>query len=86
MLALALGAARRHSAPVAAVVALQPLACARQAGFVESRLVMRERDRAVLALQLFSAGAADHGEGVAAAVEQNQRLLAALERSLASAR
>ena len=43
---------------------------------------MRERDGAVLALELFAAGAAHHGKGIAAAVEQNQRLLAALERRL----
>ncbi len=41
---------------------------------------MRQRDGAVLALQLFAAGAADHGKRVAAPVEQNQRLLAALQR------
>ena len=47
--------------------------------------VMRESNGAVLALELFAAGAADHGKGVAAAIEQNQRLLAAFERRLASA-
>ena len=41
-----------------------------------------EGDGAVLALQLFSAGAADDGEGVAAAIEQDQRLLAAIESRL----
>ena len=43
---------------------------------------MRQRDGAVLALQLVSAGAADHGKRIAAPVEQNQRLLAAIERRL----
>ena len=81
VLALAFGASRRHSALEAAVVALQPLSGAGQAVFVIG-LVMRECDRAVLALELFAAGAADHGEGIAAAVEQDQRLLAALERRL----
>jgi hypothetical protein len=41
--------------------------------------VVRERDGAVLALQLFAAGAADHGKRVAAPVEQDQRLLAAIQ-------
>jgi hypothetical protein len=45
-------------------------------------LVVRERDGAVLAFEFFAAGAAHDGEGVAAAVEQNQRLFAALERRL----
>ena len=82
MLAVALGAARRNRAPVAAVVALQPLALARYASIFAGRLVVGERDGAVLALQLFAAGAADHGKRIAAPVEQNQRLLAALERRL----
>ncbi len=43
---------------------------------------MRERDGAVLAFELFAAGAAHHGKRVAAPVEQNQRLLAALQRRL----
>ena len=43
---------------------------------------MGERDGAVLALQLFAARAADHGERVAAAVEQDERLFAAVERCL----
>ena len=44
--------------------------------------MVRQRDGAVLALEFFSAGAAHDGKGVAAPVEQNQRLLAALERRL----
>ena len=43
---------------------------------------MGESDGAVLALELFSAGAADHRERIAAPVEQNQRLLAAIKRLL----
>ena len=81
MFALALGAAGRHLARETAVVALQPLTFAGQSIFVR-RLVMRKRNRAVLAIELFAAGAANHGEGVAAAIKQHQRLLAALKRSL----
>ena len=40
---------------------------------------MRECDGAVLALELFTAGAADDGKGVAAAVEEDDGLLAAVE-------
>ena len=40
---------------------------------------MGKGDGAVLALQLFTAGPADHGKGVAPAVEQDKRLLAAIE-------
>jgi len=63
-------------------VALQPLAFARHARVFSGVLVVGQRDGAVLALQLFAAGAADHGEGIAAAVEQDQRLLAAIESGL----
>ncbi len=45
-------------------------------------LVVGEGDGAVLALQLFAAGAADDDEGIAAAVEQDDGLLAAVERRL----
>ena len=45
-------------------------------------LVIGERDGAVFALELFAAGAAHDDEGVAAAVEQDDRLLAAIERGL----
>jgi hypothetical protein len=78
--AAALGAAGGHGAPEAAVVALEPLAFAGHDRRLRRALVVGERDGAVLALQLFAAGAADDGEGVAAAVEQDQRLLAAVER------
>ena len=79
MLAVALGAARRYRALVAAVVALEPLACVRNAGLIQRWLMVRERDRAVLALELFSAGAADHGKRIASPVEQDQRLFAAIQ-------
>ena len=83
VLALALGAARRHRAPEAAIVALQPLPRLRQyRNLHDGCFVVRQRDGAVLALQLFAAGAAHHGKRVAAPVEQDQRLLAALERRL----
>ncbi len=60
-------------------MAFQPLAFASLQLFKRS-LVVRQSDGAVLALQLFAAGAADHGKGVAAAIEQDHRLLAAIER------
>ena len=46
------------------------------------RLVVGEGDGAVLALELFAAGAAHDDKGVAAAVEQDDGLLAAIERGL----
>jgi hypothetical protein len=82
MLARALGAAGGHGAPVAAVVAFEALARVGNACVFCRRLVVGERDGAILALQLFSAGAADDGEGVAAAVEQDERLLAPVQGSL----
>ena len=81
VLGLALGAGCGHGAPIAAVVALQPLAGVGDLGVV-GRLVIRQRDRAVLALELFAAAAAHHDEAVAAAVEQDDDLLAAIERGL----
>ncbi len=80
MLAVALRASRWNRPPVAAIVALQPLPRARNLSLVESRLVMRQRNCAVLAFQLFAACTADYRERVAAAIEQNQRLLVAFER------
>ena len=46
------------------------------------RLVIRHRDRAVLALDLFAAAPAHHGERISAPVQQNDHLLAAIERGL----
>ena len=80
MFAVALGAACGHGAPETAVVTFQPLAFARNSRVFRRGLVVRERDGAILALQLFSAGPADYRKRVAAAVEQNQRLLAAIQR------
>ena len=70
VLAVALGAARRNRPAKAAVVALQPLPRTRNPrifsrgshgqvlvrGVVSRRLMVRQRNRAVLALQLFTAG------------------------------
>src|ERR1039458_417230 len=80
MFAVALGTAGGDGAPVAAVVAFEALARAGQTGIFGRRFVVGERNGAILALQLFSAGPAEDSEGVAAAVEQDERLLAAFER------
>lgn len=87
MFAVALWTASRNRAPEAAIVALEALSFAGEsvvwgAGVLRRRLVVRERDGAVLALELFAAGAADDGERVAAAVKQDNGLLAALQCSL----
>ena len=63
-------------------MALQPLPLARDLGGVGGRLVMRQRDRAVLAFQLRPTRAADHRRRIAAPVQQNQRLLSAVQRRL----
>src|ERR1700683_3510375 len=80
MLAIALGAARRRRTPESAVVAFQPLTFPSLTGILGRRLMVRQRDGAVLALQLFSARAGDHSKRVAAPIQQDQRLLAAFER------
>src|SRR6266568_7699783 len=79
MLAVAIGTTCGHDATEAAVVALKALAGTGQAGIFGGRLVVGECDGAVLALQLLPAGTADDGERVAAAVEQDERLLTAIE-------
>lgn len=79
MLAIAILASRRHSAPEAAVVTFETLAGPGQARIFRWRLVVGERDGAVLALQLLPAGAADDSERVAATVEQNERLFSSIE-------
>src|SRR6185437_13607856 len=81
VLGVALRAAGRDGAAVSAVVALEALPFTGEAVFGR-RLVVREGDGAVLALELGAAGAAHDGEGVTAAVEQNDGLLAAFEGSL----
>src|SRR5580692_5846139 len=77
--ACAPGALRRHCLLVAAVVALQALARTGDVGVLGRRLMMRQRDRAVPAIELFSARAAHHCKRVTAPVKQDERLLAALE-------
>src|SRR5258708_3099569 len=82
VLAVALGTTRRHRAPIAAIMALEPLALARNLCLVRRRLVMSERNGAVLALELCAARPAHHGEGIAAPVEQDQGLFSAIEGGL----
>src|SRR3954451_15672751 len=62
MLALALGAELGHGAPVAAVMALQPLSDMGVLVIRMHRLVVLQSDRAVLALQPLAAGPAHHHE------------------------
>ena len=79
MLAVALRTLRRHGALESAVVALEPLPARAMPVFAGGLWC-------VSAMAQFwhssfcAAGAADHREGIAAAVEQNDRLLAAFER------
>src|SRR6266702_2483700 len=80
--AIALRTARRNRSPKPAVVAFKPLTFARDVGLLRWRLVVGERNGAVLTLQLGSAGAAQYSEGVATPIEQYQRLLSAIERRL----
>src|SRR5271154_6669048 len=82
MLAVAIRAALGHSSFVTAIVTFQALAHRRVTVDRCHRLVVGERDRTVLALQLLAASAAHDNEGVAAAVEQDDGLLAAIERGL----
>src|ERR1035437_4447093 len=79
MFTVALRATRRYDPPVAAKVALQPLPCTRNVGFVRRRLVMRQCNGAVLAFQLFATRPEDDDKGIAAPIQQNQRLLAPFE-------
>src|ERR1035438_6072457 len=79
MFTVALRATRRDDPPVAAKVALQPLPCTRNVGFVCRWLVVCECNGAVLAFWLFAARPADDGKGIAAPIQQNQRLLAPFE-------
>ena len=84
VLAIALGAVARDAAAEAAVVALEARADASGAGeicFVRV-LVVGERDGAVFALDFFTAGAAHDDERVAATVEEDDDLFAAVERGL----
>src|SRR3954451_7906301 len=53
VLAVALGTTRRHLARVPAVVALHTLALAGDLGLIGGRLVMGERNGAILAFKLF---------------------------------
>src|ERR1035438_4827600 len=79
VLALALWTVRRYLALESAIVTLQPLALPRYSSIFRRRFMVGQRDRAVLTFELFSAGPADHGKRVAAAVEENERLLAAVQ-------
>ncbi len=79
MLAFAFGAMFRDGAAEAAVVALHALMDG-AAGIVSGcRFVMRERDGAIFALELFAAGAAHDDEGIAAAIQEQHGLFAAAE-------
>src|SRR3954463_3185389 len=69
VLAAALRTRPRHRPLVSAVMALQ----------LVRALVIGERDGAVVALDLLAARAAQHDGGISAAVQQDHRLLAALE-------
>src|SRR5215472_1496247 len=81
MFAIALWALRRNSTLESAVVALEALA---RAGHrvLAGRLVVRQGNRAVPAFELFAAGATEDGEGIAAAIEQDDGLLSALQSLL----
>src|ERR1035437_5299180 len=79
MFAVALRAACWHRPPESAIVALLPLPCTRNVGFVRRRLVVSECNGTVLAFQLFAARPADDSKGIAPPIQQNQRLLAAIE-------
>ena len=69
MLAAALGTYARHCLAISAVVALE----------LVGALVIGQRDSAIAALHALAAGAAQHHRRVSAAVEQDNRLLAALQ-------
>src|SRR5450631_2436270 len=79
MFTCAAWALRRHGATKAAVVALKALTHPRQSSIFCGRLVMRKRNGAVLAFKLLAACAANHRKRIAAAVQKNHRLLAAIE-------
>ena len=82
VLAVALGAALGHGSFVTAIVTFEALADGGAVGSWRDGLVVGEGDGAVLALELFAAGAAHDDEGVSAAVEEDDGLLAAIERGL----
>src|ERR1044072_931403 len=82
MFALALRTLLRNSTPEAAIVALQPLSRLCDAVAFSTMLVIRHRDGAVLALDLVSTTAAHHHKRISAPVQQNDRLLSAIERAL----
>src|ERR1017187_6834244 len=69
VLALALWAARRHRALKPAIMALQPLSRACDSCILRGRLMVRERDRAVLAFEFFPACPADHSKRVTPPVQ-----------------
>src|ERR1700728_3957498 len=85
MLAVALRTPRRHRPLVPAVMALQPLPRPRDSHVVplgafirevNRWLMMRQGNRAIHALQLFSARATDHRERIASPIQEDERLLA----------
>src|SRR5579875_3382787 len=84
MLALTLRTALRHTPSVAAVMALQALTHTRRAAQVlfAASLVVRQRNRAIFALDLLSTAAAHHHEAVSPAVQQDDHLLASVQRRL----
>src|ERR1700733_4872074 len=82
MLALALRANLRHCPSRAAVVTLQPLSGLRDRIVLAYLLVVRHRDRTVLALNLLAATSAHHYSRIPAAVQQQDHLLPAIEREL----
>src|SRR6202012_2482437 len=76
--ALALWALRRNGPAKAAVVAFEPLAGLSNGIITAYRLVVGNGDGTVFALDLFAAASAHHRGRVAAPVEQQDHLLAAV--------
>src|ERR1700722_8467214 len=76
MFARTLRTSLRHSTPKPAVVALQSLPRLSDAITPTHRLVIRHRDRAVLALNLFATAPAHHHKRISTPVQQNNHLLA----------
>ena len=78
VLTVALGASPRNSFAHSAVMAFKPLSLTRNLRTIHC-FVVGKRDGAVVALQFDTASSAEDCKRIAAAVEQDQHLLAAIE-------